>query len=119
MLFLTTSAEVWDALEQMFASRSRARLMQVRVQLANLHKNDMQVFEYFQKVKGLANTMASIGHPLQDEKSVSYLLARLGSDYDSFVTPMVTRSDPLNLNDLYGHLLSHELRQEHNNSQQQ
>lgn len=41
VLFLATSAEVWSTLEHMFSSHSRARAMNVRMQLANLKKNDL------------------------------------------------------------------------------
>jgi len=41
-------------------------------------------------------------------------LAGLGSDYDPFVTSITTRLDPLSLDEIYGHLLAHEMRIEHN-----
>jgi hypothetical protein len=47
---------------------------------------------------------------------VSYLLAGLGSEYDLFVTSVTTRLDPLSLDELYGHLLAHELRTEHHHT---
>ncbi|KAJ0983553.1 hypothetical protein J5N97_011808 [Dioscorea zingiberensis] len=45
MLFLTTSSDVWSALEKMFSSRSRARIIQIRLQLSNLQKRDMTATE--------------------------------------------------------------------------
>jgi hypothetical protein len=50
---------------------------------------------------------------MNDFESVSYLLAGLESKYDPFVTSITTRLDPLSLNELYGHLLAHEMRIEH------
>jgi len=50
---------------------------------------------------------------LNDFEIVSFLLAGLGSDYDSFVTLVTTRVDPLFIEELYGHLLAHELQLEH------
>uniref|UniRef100_A0A2N9F0L7 Reverse transcriptase Ty1/copia-type domain-containing protein n=1 Tax=Fagus sylvatica TaxID=28930 RepID=A0A2N9F0L7_FAGSY len=38
----------------------------------------------------------------------------LGSEYDSLVTSVQTRADPLSIEDLYGHLLTHEIRLAHN-----
>lgn len=40
VLFFATAKEIWDALESMFASSSRARTMQLRVQLTTFKKND-------------------------------------------------------------------------------
>jgi hypothetical protein len=47
---------------------------------------------------------------------VSFMLARLRSDYDSFVTSVTTRVDPISLEELYGLLHAHENRLEQNNS---
>ena len=53
-------------------------------------------------------------NPLNDYELVSYFLSDLGSEYDSFVTSVTTRVDPMTLDDLYGHLLAHELKLEQN-----
>lgn len=86
--------------------------MQIRVQLANIKKNDSSMSEYFNKVKKLANTLASIGHHLQDEEVTTYMLAGLGPDYDSLVTSITTRVEPVSLTDLYAHMLGFEMRKE-------
>jgi hypothetical protein len=84
----------------------------VRVQLANLQKGDTSVTDNFNKVKTLMATMAAIGEPLKDAEAVAYLLADLDSDYESLVTAMITRSDLIGLNELYGYMLNHEARNE-------
>lgn len=77
-------------LEQMFASVSRARVIQIRTQLTSLKKNDMSMVDYFHKVKNLVDTLSAIGQRLPDEEIVSYMLARLNSDYGSLVTSITT-----------------------------
>uniref|UniRef100_A0A2N9FFA4 Reverse transcriptase Ty1/copia-type domain-containing protein n=1 Tax=Fagus sylvatica TaxID=28930 RepID=A0A2N9FFA4_FAGSY len=104
-----TSREVWLTLERMFTSQSRARTMQIHYQLATLKKGDSSVADYFHKFTGLADTLAAVDHPLHDFELVSFLLAGLGPDFDSLVTSVKIRADPISLEDLYGHLLSHEL----------
>lgn len=47
---------------------------------------------------------------------ISSLLARLGSDYDALVTPVTTLAEPMSLEDLSGHLLTHEPRIEQHTS---
>lgn len=115
VLFLTTSREVWMALEQMFSSVSRARVIQIRMQLTSLKKNDMSMTNYFHKVKNLADTLSAIGQHLPDEEIVSYMLAGLDSDYDLLVTSITTRADPMTLTDLYPHMLSYKARKEQQN----
>ena len=94
----------------MFTSQSRARIMQIHYQLATLRKGDSPIADYFHRFTNLADTLAAVDHPLNDIEMISFLLAGLGSDYDSFVTSVNTHVEPLSLEDLYSHLLAHELR---------
>lgn len=45
------------------------------------------------------------------------MLAGHGPEYDSFVTSVTTRLEPISLDQLYGHLLSHKSRLKHHSSQ--
>ena len=54
------------------------------------------------------DTLAAIGQPLQDSEVVSYILGGLDSTYDSLVTSITTQVDPISLEDLFSHLLSHK-----------
>jgi hypothetical protein len=94
----------------MFASQARARVMQIYFQFATVKKGSNSITEYFQTIKTLSDTLAAAGQPLNDFESVSFLLKGLGSEYDPFVTSVTTRVDPLSIDELYGHLLAHEMR---------
>ncbi|KAA8525548.1 hypothetical protein F0562_007399 [Nyssa sinensis] len=107
---VTTSREVWCALEKMYSSHSRARLSTTRRQLSTVTKGGMSISDYFQTVKSLADILVAIGHPLLDTEIVSYLLGGLDSSYDPIVTSIQTREDPIELEDIFGHLLTFELR---------
>ncbi|KAK1615934.1 hypothetical protein QYE76_021451 [Lolium multiflorum] len=109
VLFLPTAVQVWATLANMFASRSKARMVQLRTQLGNTEKKEKSMSEYFHFMKNLADTMASIGYPIGEEETASYILAGLGERYDSLVTS-ITVSDNLTLDDLYAHLVSYETR---------
>lgn len=67
--------------------------------------------DYFHKVKHLADTMAAIKQLLQEEEIATYMLARLGSEFDTSIS---TRVDQITLTDQYAHLLNYEMRLEHN-----
>ena len=114
MTRLTSARQVWEALHGMFGSQNRARVMQVRYQLSNLKKKGLGAAVYFNKMKGFADTMASIGHPLSDEEVLGYILAGLGPEYEPLVATITARDDPVSLNAFYAHLLSAELRLEQN-----
>ena len=87
--------------------------MQIHYQLATLKKGNSSIADYFHQFKTLVDILAATAQPLNDFELVSFLLASLGSNYDSFVTSMITRVDPLSIKEPYGHLLAHELRLEH------
>ena len=84
--------------------------MQTRSQLTNLKKGSQKIAEYFRKAQNLAHALAAANQPIQDSELVSHILAGLGTDYESLVTSVTTRPDSIKLNDLYGYLLSHEIR---------
>jgi hypothetical protein len=81
-------------------------MMQVHYQLATSKNGNSSIADYFQKMKLLSDTMATIGQPLKDFETVLYILAGLGSEYDPFVTSITTCVDPLSLEEIYGHLLA-------------
>jgi hypothetical protein len=106
----TTSREVWLTLERMFTAHSRAQVMNIHYQLSTLKKGDSSIADYFHKFTGLIATFVAIDKPLIEEEQISFLLAGLGSEFESFVTMVQLRTDLLSIEALYGHLLSHELR---------
>lgn len=83
VLFLGTTREVWTTLERLFSSQSTARVVQIRMHPSNLKKRDLFATVYFNKIKELADTLASIGQPLCDKEFISYLLSELDSEYES------------------------------------
>ena len=109
-----TSHDVWTTLERMFIAQSCARSMSIHYQLATLRKGDSSISDYFHRFTHLINTLAAINQPLPLHESLSFLLVSLGFDYDSLVTFIQTQINPITLKDIYGHLLSHELRLSHN-----
>ncbi|KAL9251846.1 Retrovirus-related Pol polyprotein from transposon RE1-like protein [Drosera capensis] len=114
VLTLSTSYDVWVALERMFASQSRARIMHIRRQLAMIQKKNLSMTTYFNKVKSLADALGSCGKVLPEEDIVTYILTGLDTTYDPIVISLTTREDPVSLNDAYAHLLAFEMRQEQN-----
>ena len=81
-----------------------------------MQRGNLSISDYYQRAKTLADTLAAIGQPLQDFEVVSYILGGLDSTYVSLVTSITTRVDPISLEDLFSHLLSHEQRIERNHA---
>lgn len=112
-----SAKEAWDILQRMFSSTTRARSVQIRVDLATAKKRDLSAADYFRKIKGLASELAAAGAPLRPDEIIAYLLAGLGPDYDPFVTSMTTKSEPLTIDDVYSYLLAYEARQLHHQAE--
>jgi hypothetical protein len=70
----------------------------------------MTITEYVTKMKSLANDMALAGKKLDDEEIASYILVGLDYEYNSVVSSIVARVDPISLGELYSQLLAHEMR---------
>jgi hypothetical protein len=83
--------------------------MNIHYQLATLKKGDSSIADYFHKFTHLTDTLAAVDQPLPPHEALSFLLAGLGSEYDSLVTSVKTQLHPMSLEDLYGHMLGHEL----------
>ncbi|KAL5572016.1 hypothetical protein UlMin_021613 [Ulmus minor] len=103
---MTNSA--WNALEKIFSSSSRARLMQLRLQLQTTKKNSMSMIEFIMKIKGFSDSLAAIGEPVSDQDLIMNLLARLGANYNVVVTSISAKDNQLSLEAIHSLLLTFE-----------
>jgi hypothetical protein len=107
---LPSATEVWKHIQTSFTSQSRARVINTRMALAMTKKGSSTVAEYISKMKILVDEMASAGKKLDDEELTSYILAGLDSEYNSIVSSIAARVEPISFGELYSHLLAHENR---------
>jgi hypothetical protein len=98
------------ALHTSFASQSQARAHAIRTELAETKLCDLSITDYFNKMTGLADTLASIGQPLRSEDFTTYILNGLDEDYDNLVENINGRDTPLQPHELYSRLLGREQR---------
>lgn len=107
-----TAAQAWKAIEDMFASHTRARTVNIRLALATTKKENMTVSQYYGKMKGFGDEMAAAGKPIDDEEMVAFILNGLNPDYNPLTSALVTRVEPISLPELYSQMLSFETRLE-------
>ncbi|KAJ0105010.1 hypothetical protein Patl1_18416 [Pistacia atlantica] len=108
MVGLSTSREVWTALERMFFSHSSARAIQARQFLALTKKGNLSISDYYQMMKS--------GQPLQAHEFTTYLRGGLDSSYDAIVTSISTQIDKMSSEEMFNHLVAFELRIEQHQS---
>ena len=110
VIFAATSREAWAALHTSFASQSQARAHSIRTELGEMKLGDLSITDYFNKMRGLADTLASVGQSLQDEEFTTFVLNGLDDDYDNLIENVHGRDDPLPPPELYARLLGREQR---------
>jgi len=112
----TTSVAIWCALAKYFSSQSRARVIQLRIELVNTRKGAQSAHDFFMQIKHMTDELAFTVHALHCDEIICYLLSGLGHDCDSFVTTITACTDLITLEKVYALLLTTESRLLHNNS---
>jgi hypothetical protein len=69
--------------------------------LSTASKGMSSMADYFVKMRGLTDEMASARKKLEDEEIISYILTDLGDDYDAVVTSVMARVEPISIAELY------------------
>jgi hypothetical protein len=74
----------------------------------------MSLSDYYNHVKKIADTMATVGNPLSDSEVISYILAGISEDHENFTTSLSVIAskgdDDFTFSDLYGHMVAYEAR---------
>jgi hypothetical protein len=79
--------------------------MAIRTKLGETKKLDLSISAYFNKVKHLVDTLASISEPLCDVEFTGFILSGLDGEYDSLVEVNKERTAPIQPQYLYACLL--------------
>ena len=96
-----SSATVWSALGAMFAAQNRASVRQLRTQLSQTKKNDMSAAEFFHKMTGYADALATVGEVLSDDEIIGHIIGGLGQEYDPLMTALSIFTGEVSLSDFY------------------
>ncbi|KAF6134584.1 hypothetical protein GIB67_022324 [Kingdonia uniflora] len=109
---LSTSRAIWDALQKHYASKARARIMQLRRELQTMHKGSKPMKDYFLHAKELTDSLAASGHPMSDSDLQQIILSGLDNAYDAIVTMLTTTMADITMDDFYAHLIAFDMRLE-------
>ena len=111
MLFIasaTTSREAWDHIAQTYANRSRPRLMSHKEKLSNTTHGNKLIIEFLQEVKIIANQLALVRAPLDDEDITLHCLNGVRSGYKEIVRAICVREQPISFEALHDKLVEYE-----------
>jgi hypothetical protein len=115
---LRTSAAIWKAVIEMFASQSQARVVYLRTRLNQCRKEDKTGQAYLDEIKGLSDEMAAAGKPLDNLDVISHILSGLDEEYDGFVaaiTALIKAEKTVSLSDVYSQFMSYDAWMESRN----
>ena len=103
----TTSHSAWLTLE-IFSSLSRARIMQLRLELQTLKKGSMYMMDFLMKLKSISDSLAAIGEIVTGQDQIMDLLVGLGADYNAIVTAINSRNERISLEVIHSIFLSYK-----------
>ncbi|KAF6146593.1 hypothetical protein GIB67_008879 [Kingdonia uniflora] len=109
---LSTSRAAWDVLQKHYASKSRARIMQVGRELQIMRKGSKPLKDYFLHAKELANSLAAFGHLMSDPDLQQIILSGFDSASDAIVTTLTATMADITMDDFYAHLIAFNMRLE-------
>ena len=96
---LSTAHEKGKALEVVYSSQARSRVLQLKTQLQTIRKGSLSMDEYLTKMKMVA-----------DKDLMLHVLAGLGPEYDSVVVNLTARLVPATWQEAQALLLNQESR---------
>lgn len=104
----TTSRTAWQHLARLFASKSWARIMQLKEDLTLIQRGSRTVSEFLHAVKVIADELSLIDAPVSDDDLTLYVLNGLGLEFRDMVAPIRTRETALLFAELHDLLIGHE-----------
>ena len=104
----TFAHEIWHKIEVFFASQTRARVKQLKIQLKAIRKQGMTASEYLLKIKKLVDSLAAIGAPLSVDDYIEVILDGLNEEYGPFITTILSRAIPFTIDELEALLMAQD-----------
>lgn len=77
--------EVWEAVNQLFAAQSTARVMNFKLQLQTLKKGNLPMKDYLLKMKSIYDNLAAYGRPVSEEDQVLSIFTGIGGEFEPTV----------------------------------
>ena len=78
--------EVWDELVNQYETITKARKEQLKNELNTISKKNLTINEYSLKIKGIVESLASIGVVVEDDDKAEVCLRGLTPAYKQFKT---------------------------------
>ncbi|MBA0844662.1 hypothetical protein Goarm_022521 [Gossypium armourianum] len=112
LIGLESSSQIWNAIVDLFGSKTTSRLMSYRRALHSQRKADLPMKEYLLKIKSCCENLASCGEIISEREHVTAILNGLSSEYESVITVVTASQVPYTVQGVSTILLDTETRQQ-------
>lgn len=102
--------QVWERVQEFFASQTRAKIRQFKTELRNTKKGDKTMNDYLLKIKSLVDALISIGNPVGTAEHINYIFEGLCEEYDHFICSVNSRLEPYSVSEIEALLIAQEIR---------
>ena len=99
---------MWTVLLKRYTSISRSNILNLKKQIHDVKKNTDTVAQYLQRIKESRDKLAAVGTLVDDEDLLHIVLKGLPSEYESFSTAMLTKSEPVSFEELHVLMITQE-----------
>ncbi|KAK9076578.1 hypothetical protein SSX86_004912 [Deinandra increscens subsp. villosa] len=103
-----TAKDAWDRLKSSYASSSRSRIVSLKSKLAKNPKGTRSITDFLNEMRTIADQLALVQSPVQDEDLLVYILSQLGDEYANITTTLQVRDQPITYPELYDKLVDFE-----------
>ena len=103
-----TSQEAWTILANTYAKPSRGRLTQLKEDLRLIHKGTQTITDYLQHAKTIADELAMLNAPIDNEDLILKILGGLDEDYKDLCSAIRVRDNPITFDELHEKLINFE-----------
>lgn len=103
-----SSKQAWDILKKTFASKTRSRIIHLKEKLSRSNKGSKFVSEYLHGIKAIADELAIINSPLDDDDLVIHTMNVLGAEYKEVSASVRTREKSVSFEELHDLLADFE-----------
>jgi len=99
MVGLDSSTKIWQRLTTYYASHTRAMIKKLRP-LLKTSKSERSISKYILDIKKTIDSLAVVGALIYAIGHVDTILDGLSKDYDGFITSILSRTDPYDVDEL-------------------
>ena len=103
-----TSKNAWDKLTQLYANKTRSRVLTLKERLTLMRRDTQPVSVFLQAVKAILDELAIIDAPLSDDDIVLHVLNGVGPEFKDIAAVVRASDTSISFENMYDKLIEHE-----------